>query len=330
MTRHFLAAPLLASIALLGCGPPAATTDGAAPAQDAGADLASSAWNDPPAPEPAGAATWRSSLSKCWTDVGCKRAMIVSHGGDWDWKAPYDSRAAFVRAVQRGADAIKADFRVTKDHVGVVAHSSPIELFESVDCQGRKIEEMTAAEVTSCHLLGTKETFQRVDDLLAWAHGRTIVMLTVKVPADLPRAVEVGIENHAEDDLFYEVHAADFLNIVRKTPGWERLHYLVWLESPDDTDAVLAAGATKQGFMFEVMDWTYPPKYDLAAMTAWITNKLHPAGIRAFTSTDTKNPTVENHQALFAEGFDVVMTYDLTNALQVRQAVNTARGISPP
>lgn len=52
--------------------------------------------------------------------------------------------------------------------------------------------------------------------------------------------------------------------------------------------------------------------------------------MRAFTAADTKDPTVENHQMLFDEGIDVVMTYDLTNGLAVRQAVNGARGVSPP
>ena len=26
---------------------------------------------------------WRSSLSVCWTDATCRRAMSVAHGGDW-------------------------------------------------------------------------------------------------------------------------------------------------------------------------------------------------------------------------------------------------------
>ena len=57
-----------------------------------------------------------------------------------------------------------------------------------------------------------------------------------------------------------------------------------------------------------------------AGMKAFIAGTLHPAGVRAFTSTDKNDPTVANHQMLFDEGFDVVMTYDLTNGLAVRQA----------
>jgi hypothetical protein len=287
----------------------------------------SSVWTDAPATS---AADWHNSLGVCWTDAACTRAMVVSHGGDWDVKAPYDSHTALVRAVQRGADAIKGDLRVTADNIAVITHSSPIEIYESTDCNGRLIEQMTAAEVTACHMLGSKtETFQRVDSLLRWAHGRTVVMLDVKVPADLPRAISTAIENDAQDDLFLEVHADDFLSIVVGAPGWEQIHYLVWLTNgPGDADAVMAAGHRAQAFMYE-MD-PLPAGYDAAAMTSFITTRLHPAGVRAFSSSDKNDPTVANHQALFDEGFDVVMTYNLTNALAVRQSVNTARGVSPP
>ena len=282
-------------------------------------------WNDPPAPTPP---NYYNSLSTCWTDASCARAMIVSHGGDWDIKSPYDSRAAFVRAVQRGADAIKGDLRVTADGVAVITHSSPIQIYESTDCAGMYIEQMTAAQVTSCHMLGTPERFQRVDSLLKWARGRTIVMLDVKVPSDLPRAIAVGVENGAEDDLFLEVHSSDFLGIVVGAPEWEQLHYLVWLDSPDDAQRVIAANHLAQAFMYEMLP-AYPG-YDATGMHDFIVGTLHAAGVRAFGSSDKDNPTVENHQMLFDEGFDVVMTYDLTNALQVRQSVNTSRGISPP
>lgn len=279
-------------------------------------------WNDPPAPS---APNYYNSLSTCWTDAGCARAMVVSHGGDWDIKSPYDSRAAFVRAVQRGADGIKGDLRVTADNVAVITHSSPIQIYESTDCAGKYIEQMTAAQVTSCHMLGTQEKFQRVDSLLKWARGRTVVMLDVKVPSDLPRAIAVGVENGAQDDLFLEVHSGDFLGIVVGAPGWEQLHYLVWLDSPADAQRVIAAMHVAQAFMYEML-----PSYPGTDMRTFIDGTLHPAGVRAFTSSDKNNPTVENHQALFDAGFDVVMTYDLTNALQVRTSVNTARGISPP
>lgn len=89
---------------------------------------------------------WRKSLDgegACWNDRSCQRVMTCAHGGEWDFKYPYDSMPAFQRAFDDGADAIKGglfsqeiffcsnfkllsftiDFRVAKDNVGMVMHS---------------------------------------------------------------------------------------------------------------------------------------------------------------------------------------------------------------
>ena len=286
-------------------------------------------WDDLPPALAADAGTYRTSLADCWTDATCPRVMLVAHGGEWDGYHPYDSRGAFVHAVQDGTDGIKGDFRVTKDNVGVVTHSSPILGYESLECAGRAIEEMTADEVTCCHLIGSMtQTFQRVTDLLGWAHGRTVVMLDVKNAPDLPRAISTGIEAGAQDDLFLEVHFADYVKYAVGAPGWEKIHYLVWLDDPADADKLIAMNHPAQAFMVEMNPTS--TGWDAAAMKDLILNKLHPAGVRAFTSTPINNPTKADHQALFDEGFDVVMTYDLKTGLVVRKAVNAARSVSPP
>jgi len=45
---------------------------------------------------------WRTRMTgpdSCWTNVTCNRALIVSHGGDWDPVFyPYDSFPAFRKA----------------------------------------------------------------------------------------------------------------------------------------------------------------------------------------------------------------------------------------
>lgn len=333
---------LVLAVACSSSGNDAASSGGTASASSSGSGAAGGSggasgacvsdrgtWDDPPPALAADAGTYRTSLSDCWTDAACQRAMVVAHGGDWDGNLPYDSRGAFVRAVQHGTDGIKGDIRITKDSVAVVNHSSPITGFESPECGGKKIEEMTADEVTCCHLIGSKtQTFQRVSDLLAWAHGRTVVMLDVKNPPDMPRVISTGIEAGAQDDLFLEVHLSDYVKYAVGAPGWEQMHYLIWLSNPADADMVIAMNHPAQAFMFE-MDPT-SPGWDAAAMKTLITQKLHPAGVRAFTSTPISNPTAQDHQALFDEGFDVVMTYDLATAVAVRTTVNQARGVTPP
>jgi hypothetical protein len=77
--------------------------------------------------------------------------------------------SCFVFNAVRGADCVKGDFRVAQDNVGVVAHSSPILWYESPECKGKLIENMTSAQVTQCHLTVTSQTYITVPHLLEWA-----------------------------------------------------------------------------------------------------------------------------------------------------------------
>ena len=74
-----------------------------------------------------GTPPWRVTMEgQCWTDAACPRALIVSHGGAWSLEKPYDSLPAMAQAFIDGSDAVKGDFRVSADGVGVVCHSSPM------------------------------------------------------------------------------------------------------------------------------------------------------------------------------------------------------------
>lgn len=56
------------------------------------------------------------------------------------------------------------------------------------------------------------------------------------------------------------------------------------------------------------------------------------SGIRTFAPTRSSpiTATVQNHLDIFDEGFQVVYTYNLTNAVDARQQTNTKGDISPP
>jgi glycerophosphoryl diester phosphodiesterase len=54
---------------------------------------------------------------------------------------------AFQRAFEDGTDAVKGDFRVSSDNVGVVMHSSPLQFYESINCWGQYVEKMTVAGI---------------------------------------------------------------------------------------------------------------------------------------------------------------------------------------
>jgi hypothetical protein len=202
---------------------------------------------------------WRKSLDgpgSCWTDRTCQRVMSTAHGGEWNVTFPYDSMPAFQQAYLDGADAIKGgnnadcrlkyclllhnclcilDFRVSKDNIGVVMHSSPVEFYESVNCRGKYVEQMTAEECTKCQMEITQYTFITVPQLLSWAEDKINVMFCVKRSQDIPRAITSLIENNAAHRAFLEVHTDDFLNLeLNQTPFWDQVYYVVELYNHDE------------------------------------------------------------------------------------------------
>ena len=122
---------------------------------------------------------------------------------------------------------MKGDFRVTKDNVGVVCHSSPIQAYESPLCVGRRIENMTAAQVQRCPMTVTNRTFITVPTLLQWASGNQNVMLCVKdtSAAGIARAISTLVDEKATHRAFLEIRVAELLEHVgaAKPPGWEQV-----------------------------------------------------------------------------------------------------------
>lgn len=272
-----------------------------------------------------GTETWRTSLGVCWRDPSCNRALILSHGGDWNVSNPYNSRAAFERAFACGADGIETDIRVTQDGVPVLAHSSPIELYESVECAGRRIEQMTADEVTECNLAPSlTETFQRLDDVLQWARGKVIIELDVKEAGDLARTIEVTRALGAQDGSFVMVSTEEMALTIPTIPGWQELSYMVRMRSVADITAQ-AQTRIPQVFMLE-MDRTYTGVAE-QDITALISGVIHPAGLKAMASSDSRFATVNNHLEVFNQGFDVVLSYDCANGVSAARQINQQRGL---
>ena len=295
-----------------GGGAPVAPADAAL--GDAGADA-----------EAGAPSTYRNSLSVCWTDATCKRAMIVAHGGDWTaTTVPYGSMGAAVAAYDHGVDAVKLDVRVTKDDVPVISHSSPIEIYESLDCYNQRIEDMTAAQVTGCHFVQkSSESFQRLDTVLGYLRGKMVVQLTVKLPADYARTIKEVSTLGAQDFAFLEVSTADLQTVLPAIPGSNQIYWLVNVGSTlSDIDVLLDTVKNPHAFMVEM---------DPSAQTSTIvTTKLHPANVRSFTYDSSATASVAELKALFDQGFDVVSANTTTNNGAARVAVNTGRSISPP
>jgi hypothetical protein len=312
---------VLVVTALAACGQSSATgPDGAAGDGQPGGDGAIDA---PEAPGDVG--DYRTSLTACWTDAMCPRVLAVAHGGSWDAATtPYDSNAALAAAFAAGDDGVKIDVRVTADNIPVIAHSSPIEIYESLDCANQKIEEMTAAQVTGCHRFpSSSENFQRLDDVLGYLRGRMVVQLCVKEAADYARTITEIHALGAEDFAFIEVaNPGELATLIPTLPGADTVWYLVNVASQlAAIDDLLALG-NPRAFMYEI-----DPGVAIGSLVA---DRLHPAGVRAFIYDDAASPTVGQLQAHYAAGFDAVSSQSGPKGVQARVAVNTARGVTPP
>jgi hypothetical protein len=289
--------------------PPASPTD-AGTAADATSD--------------AGTATYRNSLSVCWRDASCPRALAVAHGGDWSYSGnPYDSNAALMAAYTNGADGVKIDVRVTKDNVPVIAHSSPIEYFESLDCGGKKIEAMTAAEVTACHRVpSSTETFQRLDDVLDMLRGKLVIQLCVKEPTDYARTIAEVLAKKAADYAFIETNAGDMPSLIPSLADHDKVDYLVNVASDLAAVDTMLALKNPRIIMIEI-----DPTVSIGTLVA---TKLHPAGVRGFTYDDAKVTNASALGAHYTAGYDVVSSNFLADNVQARIQANQARGVTPP
>ena len=267
-------------------------------------------------------ATYRNSLHVCWNDPGCTRALAISHGGDWNLAGPpYDSNVALAAAYTNGADGVKIDVRITKDNVAVISHSSPIQLYESLDCNGKKIEEMTAAQVTACHRLPSNEAFQLLADVLDALRGKLVIQLCVKVNTDFGRTISAVLAKNAEDFAFIEANAGDFPSIPPLT-GSNQVYYVVNVGTTlADVDTILAL-KNPRIIMIEI-----DPSIALNGLAA---QKIHPGGARAFTYDNSSTATAQTLKALFDQGYDVVSSNLTAPDVQARIQVNQARGINPP
>lgn len=274
---------------------------------------------------------WRRNLNSCWLDSTCERVMTIAHGGEWNVSFPYDSFPAFQKANIDSADCIKGDFRVNADNIGMVMHSSPIEIYESPNCFNKKVEKMTTEECESCKMEITDYTFISVPELLIWAKDNINVMLCVKLDSDIPRAISTLIENNATQRSFLEIGVNAIISQeTMNTPGWDQVYYIIETSNPAEVDLLLSSSdkLLSRTFLIEFNgDWTEWNGGDIQESM----DKIKSKGLKT-TATSNRNSataTVENQLKVFEAGFNVVYTYNLQNAVIARQQINTQNNISP-
>lgn len=284
-------------------------------------------------PFDAAAPPWRTSMDVCWTNASCVRALLVSHGGAPDYTTrPYDSFEAFKMAYNDGTDAIKGDFRVTRDNIGMVMHSSPIELYESVDCAGKRVENMTAEDAMKCKMFPTNQTFISVPILLDWAKEKVIVMLCVKEKTDIARAISTLIENNATDRAFLEIRTNDLAEQVlnAKPPGWNSVYYLAEMGNAADIDRLLSSEF--KPLLSRLFTFEFDPSWSDWGINISDTmiKRLHPQGIRSLAATEKTLPSKKSQEKLWETGFDIVYTYGTAAGVQARTTIDIQRGVIPP
>jgi hypothetical protein len=209
------------------------------------------------------------------------------------------------------------------DDVPVLAHSSPIQIYESIDCFNQKIEDMTAAQVTACHRApSSTETFQRLDDVLNYLRGKMVAQLTVKLSTDYARTIALVNSLGAQDFTFLEISTSDLQMLIPTLPGSEQVYYLISIGQLTEVDLLLNTIKNPRAFMYEMT-----PSAQIAML---VSSRLHPAGIRSFTYDSSVTALVSDLEALYTQGFDVVSSQSGTNGVQARTAINQANGVSPP
>jgi glycerophosphoryl diester phosphodiesterase len=306
----------------------------AGPQVDAGmADLATAASDAAVAGDLAAHGSYNTSLSSCWTNASCTRALLIAHGGAWSLADPaYGTTAAYDAALAGGADAIKADVRFSKDGVPVVVHSSPFQSYEidplDFSCLGATVENMNVSDIVACRWING-DHIQRLDALLDWARGKMVVMLTVKVLSTTPQTIAQIIASNATDYAFVEIDVATMTTIVPMATGKDQVYYLVEAGSPADVTTLLGLHDPRL-FMIEDANADGFGGLGTVALTSLVTTQLHPAGVRAFSSIASVSASAQDHENLWNEGFDVVMTNSFSAGHDGRVAINTMRGLSPP
>lgn len=110
-----------------------------------------------------------------------------------------------------------------------------MEIYESLNCRGKYVENMTSEECTQCQMEVTDYHFITVPYLLSWAEDKVNVMLCVKETTDIPRAITTLLENNAAHRAFLELDYSKILQLeIDQVPHWDEVYYVSHVHSKDE------------------------------------------------------------------------------------------------
>lgn len=120
--------------------------------------------------------------------------LAVAHRGD-PYRYRENTLASLRSAVERGADAVELDVRVTRDGVAVVHHDTTLERLWGAP---RAVADLTAAEVRQLTGGGVPTLREALEVTAA-----TRTLIDLPVAADAPAAVATAREVGAADRVYY-------------------------------------------------------------------------------------------------------------------------------
>lgn len=236
-------------------------------------------------------------LASNWPSPG--RPLVIAHRGASGY-APENTLAAFQLAVEQGADMVELDVHLSRDGEVVVIHDDRLE--RTTDGHGL-VGSATLAELRRLDAgawRGAQFTGQRIptlDEVLAWAHGRTRLAIEIKngpyFYPDIEAKVAALLARHAMLDqalvISFDHHALRRLRAIdpRITTG------VLYAARPVDPVALASAC----GAAVLEPHWSYVTPEDV--------QRAHAAGLRV-VAWSTSAPDVLQH--LIASGVDGIAT----------------------
>lgn len=163
--------------------------------------------------------------------------------------------------------------------VGMVMHSSPIEWYESPECHGDIVENMSTSECEECKMAISNYTFISASELLQWSKSMINVMFCIKEESDLSIAIETVIQENATSRVFLEVGSGVLTRAaLNNIPNWEKVYYIVEISSSEELFNFMQSEVLSRSLLIEFNDWSH--NWNTTALTSDI-EKVHNIPSRA-------------------------------------------------
>ncbi|MGW3339326.1 glycerophosphodiester phosphodiesterase [Streptomyces sp. NPDC001009] len=171
----------------------------------------------------------------------------VAHRGD-PYRFRENTLASLRSALDRGADAVEIDVRLTRDGVPVLLHDASLKRLWEID---RPLSSLTAAQVTELTAGGVPTL---AEALSATEGTRVMADLCGGVtPRTADRVLDVVREADAEDRVYYSAGAESLLTLRAAAPSAELA--LTWTSTARPRPAVLTALRPRYlNYRFSVVD----------------------------------------------------------------------------